>query len=136
MFKISEIAKKLGINPQTLYFYERIGLIKSPQRTEAGYRLYSQEDWERLSFITNAKSLGLSLAEIKQLLQLKEDQSLSCQEVYQKLRDKVQEIDAQIANLQALKAEILPLMQKCQINGENKPENSQCIVLSLKQLSL
>jgi MerR family transcriptional regulator, Zn(II)-responsive regulator of zntA len=128
MFKISEIAKKLGVNTQTLYFYERIGLIKSPQRTEAGYRLYSQEDWEKLSFITNAKSLGLSLAEIKQLLQLKEDQSLSCQEVYQKLQDKVQEIDAQIANLQALKAEILPLMQKCQINAEN----TQCIVLSPK----
>jgi DNA-binding transcriptional MerR regulator len=130
MLKIGEIAQKLGINPQTLYFYERIGLIKSPQRTEAGYRLYNKEDWEKLSFISHAKSLGLSLAEIKQLLQLKEDQSLSCQEVYQKLLNKVQEIDAQIANLQTLKAEILPLLQKCKINAEKNTNNSQCIVLT------
>jgi DNA-binding transcriptional MerR regulator len=59
MLKIGQVAQKLGLNPQTLYFYERIGLIKNPQRTEAGYRIYEDEDLEQLLFITRAKALGL-----------------------------------------------------------------------------
>ena len=58
------------INPQRLYFYERIGLIPPPQRTEAGYRLFSELDVDRLAFITRAKSLGLSLDDIKEILSL------------------------------------------------------------------
>jgi DNA-binding transcriptional MerR regulator len=49
--KISDVSHHLGVNPQTLYFYERIGLIPSSQRTKSGSRLYSQEVVERLSFI-------------------------------------------------------------------------------------
>jgi MerR family Zn(II)-responsive transcriptional regulator of zntA len=63
MFQVGEVSRRLGLNPQTLYFYERIGLIPSPQRTEAGYRLFSQQDMERLAFISRAKSLGLTLDE-------------------------------------------------------------------------
>lgn len=68
MLQVGEVSRRLGLNPQTLYFYERIGLMPSPKRTTAGYRLYDRLDLERLSFITQAKALGLSLDEIKELL--------------------------------------------------------------------
>jgi DNA-binding transcriptional MerR regulator len=89
MFQVGEISRRLDINPQTLYFYERIGLIPPPERTVAGYRLFSQQDVERLGFIVRAKSLGLSLDEIKDILVLKDDRSLTCQAVYERLSKSV-----------------------------------------------
>jgi len=83
--KISDVSHHLGVNPQTLYFYERIGLIPSSQRTKSGSRLYTQEDIERLSFILRAKSLGLTLEEIK------EGEALTCQAVYERLQQKITE---------------------------------------------
>lgn len=129
MLKVGQVAQQLGINPQTLYFYERIGLIKSPTRTEAGYRLFDEQDIQRLSFISHAKSLGLSLKEIKELLKLQDGQALSCQEVYLLLLDKVQQIDRQIEQLEALKTELLPLLEQCRIKVENNGPNHKCVVL-------
>jgi len=129
MFKVSEVAKTLEINPQTLYFYERTGLIPPPQRTEAGYRLFSEEDVERLRFITRTKALGLSLDEIKEILALKEGQSLTCQAVQDRLAAKLEQIEGQIQQLQALQAELQPLLQRCQAAN---PTNV-CVVLDGKE---
>ncbi len=107
MFMVSEVAKAVGINPQTLYFYERIGLIPPPQRTEAGYRLFREEDVERLRFITRNKALGLSLDEIKEILALKEGQNLTCQAVQDRLAAKLNQIEHQIQQLQSLQADPL-----------------------------
>lgn len=68
MFQIGVVSRSLGLNPQTVYFYEPIGLIPPPQRTEAGYWLFSPSDMEGLAFIVRAKSLGLSLEEIRSSL--------------------------------------------------------------------
>jgi MerR family transcriptional regulator, Zn(II)-responsive regulator of zntA len=124
MLKVSEVAKTLGINPQTLYFYERTGLIPSPQRTEAGYRLFSEEDVERLRFIARTKTLGLTLDEIKELLALREGQALTCQAVYERLAAKLVQIESQVQQLQALQAELEPLLARCQIHPDNA-----CILL-------
>lgn len=120
MFQVGEVSRLLDINPQTLYFYERIGLIPSPQRTEAGYRLFSQQDVERLTFITRAKSLGLSLDEIKDILALKDGRSLTCQAVYERLSKKVNEIEDTIRQLQILHNELTPLAQQCYANLQKK----------------
>jgi MerR family Zn(II)-responsive transcriptional regulator of zntA len=55
MLQIGELSRKFGVNPQTIYFYERIGLTPKPIRTDAGYRLFDEEDVKRLFFITHAK---------------------------------------------------------------------------------
>lgn len=130
MLQVGEISRKLGLNPQTLYFYERIGLIPSPKRSQAGYRLYDEKDLERLTFITRTKALGLSLEEIKELLNLQNKGDLSCQQVHEILLNKVRYIEQQIAQLQVLKSELLPLLKQCQIEIESQERNSQCIVLS------
>ncbi|MFP4120083.1 MTH895/ArsE family thioredoxin-like protein [Coleofasciculus sp.] len=128
MLQVGEVARKLGLNPQTLYFYERIGLIPSPKRTEAGYRLFDDQDIERLSFISRAKAFGLSLDEIKELLVLQDGNSLSCGEVYQMLLKKIQQIEDNIQQLQRLRAELLPLLNRCQENAQRLGEERQCVV--------
>jgi DNA-binding transcriptional MerR regulator len=74
-----------------------------PQRTESGYRLFSQEDLARLAFITRAKSLGLTLEEIREILALKNGRSLTCQAVYERILKKLEQIDQNIRHLQALR---------------------------------
>ncbi|EKV03261.1 putative transcriptional regulator [Leptolyngbya sp. PCC 7375] len=125
MLKVSEVAKTLNINSQTLYFYERIGLIPPPHRTTAGYRLYSVKDVERLRFITRTKALGLTLDEIREILTLKEGKSLTCQAVQERLAAKLAQIEGQIQQLQALQCELKPLLERCQIANPNHT----CVVL-------
>lgn len=129
MFQVGEVSHRLGLNPQTLYFYERIGLILSPQRTDAGYRLYRQEDVERLAFITHAKSLGLTLDEIKDILILKDERSLTCKAVYERLSRKVQSIQETIHKLQTLHDELIPLLEQCRTNLDHADPTHQCVVL-------
>lgn len=128
MFQVGEVSRRLGLNPQTLYFYERIGLMPSPKRTAAGYRLYEQTDLDRLSFITQAKALGLSLDDIKDLLMLQDGQQLSCQEVYDRLLKKVQHIDDMVNQLQTLKAQLTPLLDQCQRSLAQTSTGQQCVV--------
>jgi DNA-binding transcriptional MerR regulator len=128
MLQVGEVARRLGLNPQTIYFYERIGLIPAPQRTEAGYRLFGESDIERLHFIVRAKSLGLRLEEIKEILALKDGRSLTCQALYERLNRKVRDIEENIRQLQALRDDLLPLLERCQANLEHNPHR-ECVVL-------
>lgn len=132
MFQVGEVSRSLGLNPQTLYFYERIGLIPSPQRTKAGYRLFSQQDVERLAFIACAKSLGLSLDEIKDILALKDGRTLTCRAVYERLSKKVQDIEDSIRQLQALRDDLIPVVKRCYENLQIS--DKECIVLNQPNL--
>jgi DNA-binding transcriptional MerR regulator len=113
MNRVSDVARKFGLNPQTLYFYERIGLIPAPERNESGYRIFSNIDLARLSLIERAKALGLTLDEIKEILQLQAGNTLTCDEIHQRLLKKIEEINRKICHLQELRAELLPLVHKC-----------------------
>ena len=114
MLQVREVSKRMGVNPQTLYFYERIGLVPSPSRNESGYRIYGEQDLERLTFITRAKSLGLTLDEIAEILALKEHSSkASCVVVRDRLHTKVKQLEESIQQLQHLLNELLPLVEQC-----------------------
>ncbi len=65
---IGELAKEVQLNPKTIRYYEDIGLLSKPRRSESGYRLYSAREADRLRLVRRAKILGLSLAEIKELV--------------------------------------------------------------------
>jgi DNA-binding transcriptional MerR regulator len=118
MLQVGEVSRKLGLNPQTLYFYERIGLIPPPHRTESGYRLFSQEDVDRLAFISQTKSMGLSLDDIREILVAKEGNSLTCQTVHDCLLKKARGIEETIQQLQILLDELHPLINHCHQNIE------------------
>jgi MerR family Zn(II)-responsive transcriptional regulator of zntA len=128
MLQVGEVSRRLGLNPQTLYFYERIGLIPAAKRTQAGYRLFDEQDIERLSFITRVKALGFSLEEIKELLKLQDQCFFSCGEVYNILFYKIQQIEQNIRQLQDLREELLPLLERCQENSTHAEPDRQCVV--------
>ncbi|WP_324282135.1 MerR family transcriptional regulator [Cyanobacterium aponinum UTEX 3221] len=131
MLQVKQVCQLLNINAQTLYYYERIGLI-FPQRSDSGYRLFSPQDMETLCFILQVKSLGLTLEEIKELLNLRKDRSLSCQVVYDQLKDKIGEIEDKIRQLEGLKTALMPLLKQCEVNLHHPNPEHQCQVLNIK----
>lgn len=66
---IGELASELHLNSKTIRYYEEVGLLPEPRRSESGYRLYSRHEVERLRLIQRAKLIGLSLAEIKEIVE-------------------------------------------------------------------
>lgn len=73
MFQITELARKFGLSRSTLLYYDRIGLLTPSERSEAGYRLYSSEDQERLAVICNFRHAGLTIADIQCILSAEEN---------------------------------------------------------------
>src|SRR5712692_3480082 len=122
--KIGQLARRLGLNVRTLRYYESIGLLPPPTRTEAGYRLYLEEDERRLRFVLQAKQVGLSLEEIGQILQLRRHGS-ACDYVRETIARHVGSIDAQIAELQRLLLTLTELATARPEAGE-QPEGQVC----------
>ena len=129
MLQVGEVSRKLGVNPQTLYFYERIGLIPPPKRTSSGYRLFSERDIERLAFITQTKALGLTLDEIKEILMFQDGKLLTCSEFKERFSEKVQKIEANIRQLISLRDQLLPLIDLCQANLDSSSLSGKCPAL-------
>src|SRR2546425_7339782 len=103
---IGAVAREFGMNPRTLRFYEAIRLLPRPQRAQNGYRVYSDEAAQRLAFIGKAKSMGLSLKEIHQILVLRDRGRPSCDSVQRILTDHIMRIDEQMAQLHAFKSDL------------------------------
>jgi DNA-binding transcriptional MerR regulator len=103
--KIGELAQRLGLNVRTLRYYEKIALPPSPERTESGYRLYSEADEHLLRFVLQAKRVGFTLDEIRQIVRRSRYGS-ACDFVRETLRQHIEALDAKIAELQRLLAEL------------------------------
>ena len=103
--KIGELAKRFGLNVRTLRYYETRGLLPASRRT-SGYRIYSEADAERLSFVLQAKRVGFSLEEIGEILRLGRH-GKACGYVRGKLSEHIARVDAEIAALQNLRAELI-----------------------------
>lgn len=103
---IGELAKRVGTNPKTIRYYEGLGLLSNPERTESGYRLYAESDVERLRFILSAKALGLTLHEIKEIVDLWARGTAPCGHVSHLLEEKLTMLDAKIQELTAFRDEL------------------------------
>ena len=106
---VKQIAERVGLPSRTVRYYDRIGLVSPAERTEAGYRLYGSAEEGKLRFVRQAKGLGLSLEEIRELIAAAERGS--CGEVVPELDrlldDKVAEIDGQIAELRSFRERLV-----------------------------
>lgn len=98
--RIGELAKLAGKSVAALRYYEQIGLLSSPLRSEAGYREYSPETVERVRFIIQAQERGFSLQEIKAVLKLSDAGNTPCASVAKAARRKVERLEKRIAQLQ------------------------------------
>lgn len=128
MVKIGDIAKRLAVSTDTLRYYEKQQLLISSKRSPSGYRLYSEQDIAQLAFVLKAKSVGFTLAEIKELLAIKVDkQSHSCHEVKQFTSEKIMHIEDKIKQLEVIRDSLKLLNQSC-CGGEESAIH--CSILS------
>lgn len=126
--KIGELAKNVGLDIQTLRYYESQGLIKEPQRSENGYRNYSKDTIEHLNFIKKAKLVGFTLKETRELLaiQVTKDEH-TCQEVKQFTQIKLDEINHKLEELKQIQSALEKIHKTCCGGMETA---SHCSILS------
>jgi MerR family transcriptional regulator, copper efflux regulator len=121
---IGEAAMRSGVSAKMIRYYEEVGLIGKAQRTESGYRTYSDTDIHSLRFIRRARDLGFPVERIRELLRLWTDQSRTSHEVKDIALAHVAELDADIARLTELRDVLRHLASQC--HGDDRP---QCPIL-------
>jgi len=112
--KIGTLAQATGCTVETIRYYEKEGLLPAPQRTSSNYRAYSGLHLERLRFIRNCRTLGMSHGEIRALLGLVDQPGGDCGGVNQLLDAHIAHVDERIAELLHLKQQLEALRQCCQ----------------------
>ena len=121
-----ELAKKCGVNIETLRYYETRKLMDSPKRSESGYRLYSMEDAVKIRFIKNAQKLGFTLKEIRELMKFRVQKGRGRETVQVRARQKWQEVDDKIKNLKSLQRVLGKLIRQC----EQSIPTDECPILA------
>lgn len=110
---IGQLAKAVGVNVQTVRYYERRKLLPPASRMPSGYRLYGDEALRRLRFIKNAQALGFTLREITELLSLRVSSIARCGDVQRKAHVKLTQVEAKVQDLQALARALQGLIRSC-----------------------
>ena len=103
---VGQLAERAGVRADTIRYYERVSLLPEPSRTDGDHRRYGPADLDRMLFIRGAQRLGLRLAEIRELLVVRETGVCPCGQAEVLLREHVAEIDREIARLASLRAEL------------------------------
>lgn len=124
--RTSELAARVGLNPQTLRYYERIGLLPVPARTSAGYRDYGDDAVRLLLFVRRAKELGFHLDEVQELLEV-QDHGGSCDAVQAVAQRRVADLEERIADLRRMREALAAVSAQC---GAGAPDHDRdCPVL-------
>lgn len=107
--QIGEVARKAGVAASTIRFYERAGILPKPARTASGYRHYEPSVLERLSFIQAGQSVGLTLAELKEVIAFRERGEVPCVHVLELIRRRAAEISQKIEELERVREDLRQL---------------------------
>lgn len=110
--RIGELADATGVSTKAIRYYESIDLMKEPDRTPTGYRDYADAALERLRFIRQAQSTGLTLSEINAVLDLKDSGARSCEHTQRLLTEHLTDLDSQIERLQTARQQLAELAGK------------------------
>jgi MerR family copper efflux transcriptional regulator len=115
---IGGLAKRSGVNIDTVRYYEREGLLPPAARSASGYRHYGEAEVERMRFIRRAKELGFTLAEIAELLSLTANRRSDMTGVKRKAEHRLQQVEAKIKELQLVRRGLKQLIDACPGHGE------------------
>ncbi|MGH8688939.1 MAG: Hg(II)-responsive transcriptional regulator [Burkholderiales bacterium] len=108
---IGSLARAAGVNVETVRFYQRIALLRSPARPSRGARRYADADVSRLRFIKRAQELGFVLAEIRNLLELEDERS--CEAARALAEHKLESVESRIADLARMRTALKGLIARC-----------------------
>ena len=126
MLTIGKVARRVGVRPSAIRYYERQGMLRPNLRSSNGYRFYSDDMVNLLLFVKRTQSLGITLKEIKPLLNLASQGQQPCSHVKQLARKHVREIDDKISELQALRNELRTLLRR---KARRPHENEVCPII-------
>jgi DNA-binding transcriptional MerR regulator len=110
---IGQLAKRTGCKVQTIRYYEQIGLMPEPARTEGNQRRYGRWHRERLAFIRHSRELGFPLDAIRELLSLADDPEQSCEAADRIARRQLEQVKSRLLRLEALKTELERMIVQC-----------------------
>ena len=113
--RIGEIAAQIGLTVKTLRFYESAGVLPAPARRPSGYRDYDKAALARLRFVKAAQAAGLTLAEIRQVVAVREHSGPPCRHVTALLDTHAADLDRRIAELTGLRAEVQRLRDRAEL---------------------
>jgi DNA-binding transcriptional MerR regulator len=125
---ISELAATLGLTADTLRYYERLGLLPPPPRNAVGYRLYGEDTADRLNFICGARRMGLRLADIKELLDIRDRGLCPCGPTKDLVERRLGEVDAEIRQLNTVRAQLLVLKRRNEECVDASADDWSCLV--------
>lgn len=128
--RIGELAKMAACDVQTVRYYEKEGLLPAPPRGAGGYRQYRTEDGERLRFVRRCRELGMSLREVRVLLDFRDQPEQACGEVNSIIDRHVAQIECQMKALSDLRASLANLRQQC---GDSRQAKDCGILLMLDE---
>lgn len=117
-FGIGELAARCGVSADTIRFYEREGLLPRPSRSRAGYRIFGEEDEQRLRFVRQAQSSGLTLGDIREIVRQREARTPDqCRRVAALLAQRIGAIDRKLAQLRAFRRLLAASLEQCERAG-------------------
>ena len=114
MDTIGVLSKNTGCHIETIRYYERIGLLSKPPRTEGGHRLYGRDQLKRLVFIRRSRELGFSLEEIRTLLKLVDGKRYTCEEVKTVTNRHLEDVRKKISDLRKLQKTLRAISSQCE----------------------
>ena|SRR6266496_1824563 len=128
--QIGELAKRSAVTVQTVRFYERLRLLPEPQRKNSGYRVYSEPDLKRLRFVRQAKSLGFSLDEIREILRMRERGHCPCGDVVNIAQRHLRTVEAQITQLSKFRDGLREAVNRWKRSGKQTiSANTICVLI-------
>lgn len=113
MLTIGKVAQRTQVTADSIRFYEREGLLSPARKTDSGYRLYTEEAIRRIGFIKHAQQCGFSLAEIRELLELRGTDRACCNDIYRVALEKKLQLDQKIKALTAMSYALTGLIEIC-----------------------
>ena len=110
---IGQLSKQAGVKVTTIRYYESIGLLAEPERSQSGRRLYGQKAVQTLSFVRHGRDLGFPMNVIKRLLNLQQDPDQNCESVKNIAREQLEEVQKRLRQLRALEEELQRMIRTC-----------------------
>lgn len=123
-FTIGVLSKKTGVNIETIRYYEKIGIMPRPQRTQGGNRIYNENQFNRLNFIRRSRELGFSLDEIHEMLRLVDEKDFTCAEIAAINQRHLDDIKLKIKDLRKIERHMKDMLSQC--SRERTPD---CAIL-------
>lgn len=110
------LAQRSGVKAETIRYYEKVMLLSEPDRNGGGYRVYSEDDYQRLCFIRRCRDVGFSLAEIRGLLSLVDGDQVSCEQVKHLADAHLADVAKKIGDLKKMQSTLRELSSNCSGN--------------------